>query len=338
MSIRTLGIDLAKNSFSLHGIDEHGKVVLRKQISRGKLKAFVQQLPVCVIGMEACSGAHYWARTFQGYGHAVKLMAPRFVVPYRKNGKNDDNDAAAICEAVTRPSMRFVAIKDVEQQAVLSLHRVREGLIKERTAQINQLRGLLSEFGIVLAGGRSVIVKEMPRLLEEAENGLPLLARRVLSDVYERIKQLNHQVNEYDREIERLMQENEAAERIQRIPGIGPITATALVASVNDGKQFKNGRQLAAWLGLVPRQNSTGGKIKLGRITKQGDRYLRTLLIHGARSAMLAAKNKQDRVSVWIKELAERRGSKKAAVALAAKLARIIWSMLTTGSQYEQAQ
>jgi transposase len=336
MNVTTIGIDLAKNTFSLHGVDSRGKMVFHKTLSRGKLLPFLAQQPPSLIGMEACSGAHHWGRQLQALGHRVGIMASRFVAPYRKGGKNDGNDAEAICEAVARPGMRLVPVKSDEQQALLSLHRIRQGLIKERTATINQLRGLLSEFGLIMPKGRYPAQHHLPRILEDAENGLPMLARRLLNDVYLRLRGMNEQVLAYDRELEHLSQESEIAQRLMTIPGIGAITATALIASVGDPKQFRNGRQFAAWLGLTPRQYTTGGKIRLGRITKKGDVYLRTLLIHGTRAVLATLKDKQDRLSVWTRALIERRGYKRAAVALAAKNARILWALMARGETYQR--
>lgn len=334
MNITTVGIDLAKNVFSVHGVDAHGKAVLKKTLSRGKLLECFANLPPCLAGMEACSGAHHWARQLRTLGHDARIIAPRFVIPYRKSGKNDGNDAEAICEAVSRPAMRFVPVKSVEQQAVLSLHRIRSAVVAERTAQINQLRGLLSEFGLVMPKGRYPAQHHIPDILEDGENGLPGLVRRLLDDIYRRIQTLNQQILAYDREIENLARHSEPARRLMTLPGIGAVTATALVASIAEPKQFENGRQLAAWLGLVPRQYSTGGKTRLGRITKQGDKYLRTLLIHGTRAVLAVLKDKQDRTSCWLRELIARRGYKRAAVALAAKNARIVWAMLVRGEAY----
>ena len=334
MNVTTIGIDLAKNTFSLHGADSRGQMVFRKTLSRGKLLPFLAQQPPCLIGMEACSGAHYWGRELMKRGHRVGIMAPRFVAPYRKGGKNDGNDAEAICEAVGRPGMRFVPVKSDEQQAVLSLHRIRQGLIKERTALINQLRGLLSEFGLIMPKGRYSAQHDIPGILEDAENGLPMLTRKLLHDTWLRLKTLNEQILAYDRELNHLVHDSEPAKRLMTIPGIGAITATALLASVGDPKQFKNGRQFAAWLGLTPRQYTTGGKIRLGRITKKGDAYLRTLLIHGTRAVLSTVKDKQDRLSIWTKTLIERRGYKRAAVALAAKNARILWALMIKGETY----
>ena len=334
MNVTTVGIDLAKNVFSVHGVDGHGKVVLKKTVSRSKLLECFANLPPAIIGMEACSGAHHWARQLRVLGHDARIIAPRFVIPYRKSGKNDGNDAEAICEAVSRPAMRFVPVKSVEQQAVLILHRIRSAVVAERTAQLNQLRGLLSEFGLIIPRGRYPAQHHIPGILEDAENGLPSLARRLLHDIYQRIQTLNQQILAYDREIESLARQSEAARRLMSLPGVGAVTATAMVASIADPQQFHNGRRLAAWLGLVPRQYSTGGKTRLGRITKQGDKYLRTLLIHGTRAVLAALKDKQDRTSCWLRELSARRGYKRAAVALAAKNARIVWAMLVRGEDY----
>ncbi len=335
MNVTTIGIDLAKNTFSLHGVDACGKTVLRQSLSRAKLLAHLAQQPPSLIGMEACSGAHHWGRALTTLGHRIGIMAPRFVAPYRKGGKNDGNDAEAICEAVARPGMRFVPIKSAEQQAVLCLHRIRQGLIKERTAAINQLRGLLAEFGLIMPKGRYGAQHHIPRILEDAENGLPMLARRLLSDVYGRLREMNTQLLAYDRELEHLAKESEIAQRLMTVPGVGAITATALLASVGDPKQFRSGRQFAAWLGLVPRQYTTGGKIRLGRITKRGDVYLRTLLIHGTRAVLAKLKDKPDRLSAWSRTLIERRGYKRAAVALAAKNARIVWALMMRGTMYQ---
>jgi transposase len=297
--------------------------------------AILGQQPASLIGMEACSGAHHWARQLLDRGHRVGIMAPRFVAPYRKGGKNDGNDAEAICEAVARPGMRFVPVKTAEQQAVLCLHRIRAGLIKERTAAINQMRGLLAEFGLVMPQGRYAAQRYIPRILEDAENGLPMLARRLLHDVYLRLSAMNEQLLAYDRELEHLAKDSETARRLMTIPGVGAVTATAMLASVGDPKQFKNGRAFCAWLGLVPRQYTTGGKIRLGRITKRGDVYLRTLLIHGTRAVLSRLTEKPDRLSAWSRALVERRGYRRATVALAAKNARILWALMSRGTTYQ---
>ncbi len=334
MNTTTIGIDLAKNTFSVCGCNTYGKVLFRKSLRRDKLLEFIAQQPPCLIGMEACSGAHHWARLFQAQGHTVGIMAPKFVTPFRKGGKNDGNDAAAIALAVSHPEMHFVAIKHPEQQAALCLHRLRQGLVEDRTAQVNRLRGLLSEFGIIIPQGFGEARRAIPDILGNEHNALPALARRLLRDANEHLEQLHQQVLAYDREIEAIARLNEQAKRLTAIPGIGPVTATALIATVGDFKQFKNGRQFAAWLGLTPRQFTTGGKTRLGRITKQGDTYLRTLLIHGARAVVARREQKEDVVGEWIKALINRAGFKRTAVALAAKQARVVWAIMTKDSEY----
>lgn len=287
MGTTTVGIDLAKSTFSLVGMDSSGKITFRKTLSRKKLLPFIANLSPCLIGMEACSGAHHWGREFAKHGHRIGIMASKFVEPYRKKGKNDSNDAEAICEAVGRPTMWFVPLKTADQQAVLCLHRVRQGVIKDRTALINQLRGLLSEFGIIIPKGRYPAQGRIPRILEDAENGLPILARRMISDLWHRIQSTNKQVLAYDRELRSLVRHDDQAKRLMTIPGVGEQAATAVVASVPDHRLFKDGRQFAAWLGLVPRQHTTGGVVRLGRITKRGDKYIRMCLVHGARAVVV---------------------------------------------------
>ncbi len=331
--ITTVGIDLAKNVLSVHGVDGHGKIVLRKSLTRGKLLETMAQLPACRVGMEACSGAHELARTLTSLGHDARIMAPKFVAPYRKNQKNDGNDAEAICEAVARPNMRFVPIKSAEQQAVLVVHRVRSELVASRVGLINQVRSLLTEFGIVLPQGRFSFRHNVGVALDDVR--LPVLARQVLHEVNARIRALDEDILAYDRRIEALVRHSPLMQRIVKVCGVGPITASAIVASVGDAKLFENGRQFAAWLGLVPRQYSTGGRAILGRITKRGDVYLRTLLIHGARSALITLSRRTDRLSRWAAALTERRGFKKACVAMAAKNARIIWALLAKGDDFQ---
>ncbi len=334
MKFTTLGIDLAKSSFSVVGSDENGKIVLRKTLTRKNLLPFIAQCPPCLIGMEACSGAHHWGRQFEALGHQVGIIAAKFVEPFRKGAKNDINDAAAICEAVRRPGIWFVPVKTPDQQAILSLHRVRQGLIKERTGLINQLRGLLAEFGVVLSKGRYSAQAQIPRVLEDAENGLPKLTRQLISDLWQRIQQANDQVLAYDRELARIVREDENARRLMTIPGVGEQVASGVVASVPDPRLFENARQFSAWLGLVPRQYTTGGHIKLGRITKQGDKYLRMCLVHGARAVVANLGDKQDRVSCWVRELIDRRGYLRAVVALAARNARLIWILMMKKENY----
>jgi transposase len=335
--VKRIGIDLAKSVFQIHGVDAHENVVLRRQVRRAKLRAFFAQCPPCHIGMEACGSAHYWARELDRLGHTVRLIAPQFVTPYRKNDKNDGNDAEAVCEALGRPTMRFVPIKDEEQQAVLCVHRARSLLVEERTALANQLRGLLAEYGLVIPQGVARLRAALPGILEDAENGLPLLAREVFADLTARLQGLDTHIATYDRRILHLARTMAAAKRLLQVEGVGPLTATALVASVGDARLFKNGRQFAAWLGLVPRQHSTGGKSRLGRITKRGDVYLRTLLVHGARSLLRQRGKKTNAKLCWAAALAERRGVNKAAVALAAKQARILWALLAHESDYTPA-
>ncbi|MEH0691088.1 IS110 family transposase [Vibrio cholerae] len=334
-NIQTIGVDLAKNVFSIHGVDAYGKCVLRKTVKRNKLLDTFATLPPCIVGMEACSGAHHWSRELRKLGHTPKIMASKFVIPYRQNEKNDANDAEAICEAVSRPKTRFVSVKSEEQQAVLCLHRIRHSLVKNRTATINQLRGLLSEFGIIIPQGRYPLQKMVPDILEDAENGIPFLARELLSDLVNNIRQLNEEILRYDRKVYLLSKEMKQAAKLMAVPGVGEHSATAIVATVCDGKQFGSSRQFAAWIGLVPRQYSTGGHVHLGRISKRGEKHIRTLLIHGARAVIARCKEKTDRNSLWLQQLVERRGYKRAAVALAAKNARIIWALLTTENEYK---
>jgi transposase len=327
MEITTVGIDLAKNVFQVHAIDQHGKVVLKKQIKRDQMTVFFANLPACLVGMEACGSAHFWARKLQALGHTVKLMAPQFVKPYVKTNKHDAADAEAICEAVRRPNMRFVPIKNVEQQAVLALHRVRQGWIKARTAQANQIRGLLSEFGLIVPQGIGHITKRVPALLDEAKGELPGAFHELVLRLLEHFKDLDRQVNEMEHQIQSWHRAHELSCKLEKIPGVGPITASALVASIGDAKNFANGRQLAAWLGLVPKQHSSGGKTNLQGISKRGDTYLRTLLIHGAR-AVIRQVELRSNVDAWLGQLLGRRNKNVAAVALANKNARIAWALL----------
>jgi transposase len=333
MKITTIGIDLAKTVFQIHGVDKRGKVEVRKQLKRAEMSSYFANLEPCLIGMEACGSAHHWARKLEGYGHTVKLMAPQFVKPYVKTNKNDMADAEAICEAVSRPNMRFVAMKTVEQQAILSVHRARQGFVKARTAQGNQIRGLLSEFGMVIPQGIRSIMKQIPEILEDGENGLPGTMRNLIERLAENLKEMDRQVKELEAQIQLWHRENAASRKLAEIPGLGPITASAIVATVGDAREFKNGRQLAAWLGLVPRQNSSGGKQVLLGISKRGDTYLRTLLIHGARSVIRFAENKAQPES-WLRKLMARRNKNVAAVALANKNARIVWALLNKDQMF----
>jgi transposase len=335
MKITTVGIDLAKNLFQVHGVDERGKILLRKQLRRSQMALFFANLPPCLIGMEACASAHHWGRTLQSYGHTVRLMASQFVKPYVKTNKNDAADAEAICEAVGRVNMRFVPIKSVEQQAILSVHRVRQGFVKARTAQANQIRGLLGEFGLVIPQGIYNVAKRVPQLLEDASNELPAAFRELIERLNEHLKELDVKVKDFEKQIIAWHRSSDLSRKLEAIPGIGPLAASALVASIADPHSFDNGRQVSAWLGLVPRQYSSGGKPTLLGISKRGDAYLRTLLIHGARSAILAAKLKVDNTNGWLTNLLNRRHPNIAAVALANKNVRTVWAMLAHGREFK---
>ncbi|MFM0572778.1 IS110 family transposase [Paraburkholderia caledonica] len=334
MKITTVGIDLAKNVFAVHGVNEHGRAVLRKVLKRNQITPFFTNLPVCVVGMEACASAHHWARKLQAMGHTVRLIAPQFVKPYVKTNKNDAADAEAICEAVTRPNMRFVPIKSIEQQSVLSLHRARQTFVRARTAQANQIRGLLGEFGIVVPQGIANLVRGVPALLEDACNELVGSFRLLIQRLMDHLKELDRQVRELETQIQSWHRNDEASCRLASVPGIGPLTASALVATIGDAKSFANGRQLAAWIGLVPRQHSSGGKNVLLGISKRGDTYLRTLLIHGARAVMHAAERAQHR-NAWLHGLLQRRNTNVVTVAVANKNARIVWALLTRGREFQ---
>jgi len=336
MTITRIGLDIAKSVFQLHGVDARGKTVLRKTLARGEVLGFFANRPACLIGIEACAGSHYWARELIKLGHDVRLMAAQFVIPYRKSGKNDATDAEAICEAVGRPNMRFVPVKSEEAQAVLAVHRARALTVSERTALVNQVRGLLGEFGIVASAG----IAHARKLLAEIGAGartLPVLARETFGELHDRLRALDERILAYDRKITALAQQSEAARRLMAIEGIGPVTASAIVASVGPATTFTSGRQFAAWLGLTPRQHSSGGKTVLGGISKRGDVVLRTLLIHGARSVLRLTSARADRKSLWVEGLKARACNNVAAVALAAKNARIIWAMLTRGTDYRVA-
>jgi len=335
MKITTTGIDLAKTVFQVHGVDAHGKAGVKKQLKRKDVVSFFATLEPSLIGMEACGSAHYWARKLSELGHTVRLMAPQFVKPYVKTNKSDRNDAEAICEAVGRPNMRFVPVKTAEMQAVLALHRARQGFVKARTAQANQIRGLLAEFGIVIPNGIGHIAKRLPEILEDGENALPGMMRELLQRLGQNLKDMDRQVGELERQIKLWHRENEPSRKLEAIAGIGPITASALVATLGDAKSFKNARQVPAWLGMVPRHEGTGGNVKLGGISKRGDVYLRTLLIHGARSVIAHSERKPDHADQWLKKLLARRNKNIAAVALAAKNARIVWALLAHERSYQ---
>ena len=334
MAILYVGIDLAKNVFAVHGVGTTEADKLRQpKVARAKLGELVAHLPPCTIGIEACSGAHHWARQFAAHGHTVRLMAPKLVAPYRmsgKRGKNDAADAQAICEAVQRPQMRFVPVKTVDQQTRLMVHRARQGYVVTRTATINRIRGLLSELGIVLPLKAEVVRRDAAQHLED----LPGYANTVIGDLLSDLHHLDERIKQYDIHIKAMARDCTAANRLMQLKGLGQTTATAIVAMVGNGVEFSSGRQFAAWLGLVPGQYSSGGKTRLGRITKAGDAYLRNLLVMGARAVLNAAATKTDSLSRWATKLAERRGYWKAVVANAAKNARMAWAVLTKGETF----
>lgn len=338
MNISLLGIDIAKNIFQLHGADSSGKRVLKQRIERDKLSAYVANLPLSTIAMESCGGSNYWARVFQSQGHTVKLISPQFVKPFVKTNKNDANDAEAIVEAASRPSMHFVPIKQVEQQDIQSLHRVRSRIVKNRTALINEIRGLNLEYGIAIPQGALKVKDHLLSIIDDKENELTLSSRELMQELYDELVELEGRLKKLEKKIKLICTNNDQCQRLLSIPGIGELTATALVASVPDANEFKNGRHMAAWLGLVPRQSSSGNKRVLLGISKRGDRYLRTLLIHGARAALCRCKSLDSKYGKWLISKRESLSLNKAAVALANKNARIIWSLLKTGEEFNSNQ
>lgn len=337
MNIKRIGIDIAKQVFQIHGVDRFDRVVVRKQLRRAQVCDFFKDLAPCLIGIEACGSSHYWARELSQLGHEVKLIPAQFVKPYVKGGKNDANDAEAICEAVGRPAMRFVAIKPVEQQVVQAEHRIRSRLVRARTALSNEIRGLLSEFGIVIALGITQIRQALPLLLEENEVRLSRKFKLLLAELAEELRQIDEHIAQHDQRLKTAAKEDERIQRLMEIEGIGPISASALVAAVGDATQFASALDMAAWLGLVPGQHSSGGKERLGHISKRGDTYLQTLLIHGARAALNHCGNKEDRRSQWANQLARRRNRNIATVAIANKNARIAWAVLSRKESYRGA-
>lgn len=335
MKLKRIGVDLAKQVFQVHGVDSHEQVKCRKQLKRSQMLDFFRQLEPCLVAMEACGSAHYWARELIKLGHEVRLIAPQFVKPYVKSGKNDANDAEAICEAASRPTMRYVPVKSEEQQAALSVHRIRSRTIRARTALVNEVRGLLGEFGLIETRKGVAATRVLLAQAAEQNSGLPTALRELMGELRDELQEKDDRIAHLDRLIQQQASQDERVQRLMEIEGIGPISATAMVASVGDARQFKSGRQLAAWLGLVPNQHSSGGKERLGSISKRGDTYLRTLLIHGARAALTASAKKTDPRSVWINELKCRRNINIATVALANKNARIIWALLNKGESYK---
>lgn len=336
MNIKTIGLDIAKNVFQAHGTNASGKVELRKKLKRSQVLAFFANQPQCLIGLEACAGSHYWARELLNLGHEVKLIPAQYVKPYVKGNKTDGNDAEAICEAVQRPNMRFVTVNTQPQQDLQMLHRIRSRLVGDRTALINQIRGLLGEYGVVFARGPSQVRNGLSQLLKQENPEFSALALDLLTDLKQQLTALDERIEACDQKVQRQCQQDEKSQKLDQIPGIGALIATAFIAAINDGKQFKNGRQLAANLGLTPKEHSSGGKQKLLGISKRGNPYLRQLLIHGARSVLTHADNKTDRLSRWAREVKARRGFNVAAVALANKLARIVWAVLAQARTYDE--
>lgn len=339
MEISVVGIDLAKEVFQMHAVDEKGRQIFSKKVARAKLMNEIARLPRCLIGMEACGGAHFWARAFRELGHEVRLVAPQFVKPFVKSNKNDALDAEAICEAVTRPSMRFVPIKAVAQQDLQSLHRVRARLVKSKTALANEIRGLLLEYGIPIRRGISQLRTELPKIIASTCDGsrLTSLSGELFSTLLDEFESISERLERFDEKILAIHRAHPVSQRLGKIPGVGPLTATAMLAAVSDVNAFRNGREFSAWLGLVPRQSSSGGRDLLLGISKRGDVYIRTLLIHGARCAIRWAHDKKDPRSLWVKSVLERRGANRASVALANKNARTIWALMKHDREYDMS-
>jgi transposase len=337
MKITTIGLDLAKNVFHVVCFNDHGKEIKKRMLRRNQVLEFFTQLPPCQVSMEACAGSHYWGRQLRALGHNVKLISPQHVKPYLRGNKNDYNDARAIAEAAMRPDMPVVGIKTVEEQDMQALHRMRSQCLRDRTALSNSIRGLLGEYGIVFAKGVPTLRKKIPEILEDAENGLSLGFRNLLVRRYEQLVELEDHIAFYTKELEGLSRQDEACQRLQTVPGFGPIVASAFRSVIGDGRTYARGRDAAASIGLVPRQCSSGGKNVLLGISKRGNKYLRKQLIHGARSVVLQAANKEDSLSCWINRIRKERGWNKAVVALANKMARIGWAVLRYRSQYQPA-
>lgn len=324
------GIDAAKSAFSVCGVERGRNIVLERTMNRARLLALFANLPACTVGLEACSGAHQLARELTALGHRVRIIAAKFVAPHRTSGKNDRNDARAIVDALLHPRTRFVPVKSVEQQALLSLQRARYGYVCERTALVNRIRGLLAEFGVTLPKS----VDRLRQLGPAAAEALPPLAHEVIAELHAHLRVLDERIGHYDRQQRMLVRRSEPAQRLDEVLGIGPVTALGTVATIGNGAEFRNGRQFTAWMGLVPRQWSTGGKVRLGHITKTGDGYLRMLYVQAAKAALAVAHRRTDRVSRWALAVRTRRGYGKAVVALAAKLARIAWALLSKGDRF----
>lgn len=337
MEPKVLGIDLAKNVFEIYGVDKGGKTALRRRVSRAHLLEVIAQIPPCLIGIEACTGAFHWQREFERLGHVVKVISPQYVKPFVKRQKNDGNDAEAICVAVQQRQMRFVPPKSIDQQDIQALHRARQRLVNHRTALVCQIRGLLLDRGLAIGVGITRARRMIPQLLEDAENGLSDLMRETLAELYDLMRDLDVRIHGFDVRIDRIFHNSPPCQRIAKIKGVGPKTATAIVAAIGDGAEFTNGRHLAAWLGLVPRQHSSGDRRVLMGISKRGSQPLRTLLVHGARSVVRTAVRKDDPLSAWVNGVRSRRGFNKATVAVANKNARIIWAVLRHQEAYRTA-
>jgi transposase len=335
-TVTTIGLDIAKSVFQVHGIDAEGKVLFRRQLRRRYVLAFFQKLPSCLVGIEACASSHHWSRELQALGHRVRLMPPAYVKPYVKRQKNDAADAEAICEAVTRANMRFVATKTPEQQSCLMLHRTRYLFIRQQTAVINAIRAHLAEFGIVAPVGRQGVEQLLGIVADPNDKRLPEVARVCIAALGTQLRVLKAQILEFDRMIIAWHRSSEASKRLDEIPGVGPALATALIASVADPKAFRSGRDFSAWIGLVPKQHSSGGKDRLGSISKQGDRYLRSLFVAGALAVIRYAKIHGTRHRPWLTALLARRPTKVAAIALANKIARMAWAMMAKGERYKE--
>jgi transposase len=335
-TITTIGLDIAKSVFQVHCVDAGGNVVLRRQIKRRYMLAFFQKMPPCLVGIEACASAHHWSRELRALGHTVRLMPPAYVKPYVKRHKNDATDAEAICEAVTRPNMRFVATKTPEQQSCLTLHRTRHLFIRQQTSVIKAIRAHLAEFGIVAPVGRNGVEQLLGVVADGSDKRLPEVARACVTALGNQLRVLKSQILEFDRRITAWHRSNEVSKRLDEIPGVGPALATALVASVADPKAFRSGRDFSAWIGLVPKQNSSGGKDRLGSISKRGDRYLRSLFTTGALAVIRYAKIHGTKHRPWLTALLARRPTKVAAIALANKIARMAWAMMAKGERYKE--
>jgi transposase len=335
-AIKTIGLDIAKSIFQVHGVDADGQVVIRRKLKRRYVLAFFQKVPPCLIGMEACATSHHWSRELQALGHRVRLMPPAYVRPYVKRQKNDATDAEAICEAVSRANMRFVETKTTEQQSCLVLHRTRHLFIRQQTSVINAIRAHLAEFGMVAPVGRKGLEQLLEAVANARDQRIPALARACIAALGAQLRALKAQILEFDRQIMLWHRSHETSKRLDEIPGVGPALATALVASIADPKAFRSGRDFSAWIGLVPRQHSSGGKEKLGSISKQGDRYLRSLFMTGALAVIRYAKIYRSKHRPWLTALLARRPTKVAAIALANKLARMVWAMMSRGERYKE--